>query len=58
MALLQTVPVAEKTTGDVEAHSMSQQILARSQVHDVWMYLESPGPRTLQDKLVQKHRRK
>ena len=46
VALLQQVPVAEKTTGDLEVSSMSQQMLARSEVHDVWMDLESSRPRT------------
>ena len=40
MALVQTIPVAAKATGDVEVPGLSQQILAGSQVHSVWMDLE------------------
>ena len=46
MTLLQTISVAAKATGDVEVPILSKQILARSQMHDVWMDLEPSRPRT------------
>ena len=39
MALLQAIPVAATTTGDMEVPCLSQQILAGPQMHDVWMDL-------------------
>ena len=46
MALVQTVAVAAEATGDVEVSGLSQQMLAGSQVHSVWMDLEPSRPRT------------
>ena len=46
MALVQTIPVAAKATGDVEVPGLSQQILAGSQMHSVWMDVEPLRPRT------------
>ena len=45
VALLQTIPVAAKATGDVEVPYLSQQVLARSEVHDVRGDLEPPRAR-------------
>ena len=42
----QTTPVAAEAAGDVEVPAVSQQILARSKVYDVWMDLEPSGLRT------------
>ena len=46
MALLQKIPVAAKATGDVEVPILSEQILARSRMHGVWMDLQPSRPRT------------
>ena len=44
VALLRTIAVAA-TTGDMEMPRLTPQVLARPQVHDVWIALDSSGAR-------------